>query len=264
MDRALQVADQVFYLLKQGGWVMLAIFLLGQVGWFLVMERWWNFRHQTHKILDLLDADQNVGGSPEALAALEKRLLKDKRLRGMFAEIVTGLVRTRNDGEQAMVRKTREIIHRGSHRVHKHLGTIAAVASAAPMLGLAGTVGGVMVTFQVITLYGIGNPAMMAGGIAEALMVTEAALVVALPLMILHDRLADAASRVPARCIPNDVVRDGALTSPEFRAIVPNLGYARRASNAKARRVLGFTPRPAEESIVDAARSMIAKGLVRP
>ena len=201
MERAGIVADQVWYLLQQGGWVMLAIFLLGQAGWFLVMERWWTYRRQTHKVLDLLDADQSVGGGPEAMAALENRLMTDKRLRGMFAEIVTGLATTRKDGEEAMVRKTREIIHRGSHRVHKHLGTIAAVASAAPMLGLAGTVGGVMVTFQVITLYGIGNPAMMAGGIAEALMVTEAALVVALPLMILHDRLATRADQIESECV---------------------------------------------------------------
>jgi nucleoside-diphosphate-sugar epimerase len=78
----------------------------------------------------------------------------------------------------------------------------------------------------------------------------------------LRGRLGDAASRVPTRSIPNDVVRNGALNSPEFRAIVPDLGYARRVSNAKARRVLGLEPRHAEESIVDAALSMIAKGLV--
>ena len=113
-----------------------------------------------------------------------------------------------------MVRRAREIIHRGSHRLHRHLGTIAAVASAAPMLGLAGTVGGVMVTFQVITLYGIGNPSMMAGGIAEALMVTEAALVVALPLMILHDRLHSRAEQIEAECI--------AGASRLIRAFVPS------------------------------------------
>jgi biopolymer transport protein ExbB len=201
MGNVTRVADQVWYLLEQGGWVMLAIFLLGQAGWFLVMERWWTYRNQTREVLDVLDADQPVGHGPEALAALERRLLADKRVQGLFAEVVRGLGTVRHEGEQAMVRKAREIIQRGTHRVHRHLGTIAAVASAAPMLGLAGTVGGVMVTFQVITLYGIGNPAMMAGGIAEALMVTEAALVVALPLMILHDRLATRADKIESECV---------------------------------------------------------------
>lgn len=195
------IFDQVVYLLQQGGWVMLAIFALGQVGWLLVVERWWSYRDQTREVLDMLDADQGIGHSPETLAALEGRLLADKRLRGMFAEVVRGLSAVRGEGEEAMVRRAREIIHRGSHSIHRHLGTIAAVASAAPMLGLAGTVGGVMVTFQVITLYGIGNPSMMAGGIAEALMVTEAALVVALPLMILHDRLHTRADKIEAECV---------------------------------------------------------------
>ncbi len=201
MANPVAIAEQVAYLLKQGGWVMLAIFLLGQAGWFLVVERWWTYRNQTQGVLNLLDADQVVGRDPEELAKLETRLLSDARVRGMFAEILRGLIQTRHDGEAAMVRKTREIIQRGGHNVHRHLGTIAAVASAAPMLGLAGTVGGVMVTFEVITLYGIGNPAMMAGGIAEALMVTEAALVVALPLMILHDRLHSRAEQIEAECV---------------------------------------------------------------
>lgn len=201
MERAAVVFDQVWYLLQQGGWVMLAIFLLGQAGWFLVMERWWTYRNQTRSVLDLLDADQTVGHGPEAQAALEARLLADRRVQGLFAEVTLAITAVRGEGEEAMVRKAREVLHRGTHRVHKHLGTIAAVASAAPMLGLAGTVGGVMVTFQVITLYGIGNPAMMAGGIAEALMVTEAALVVALPLMILHDRLATRADQIESECV---------------------------------------------------------------
>jgi biopolymer transport protein ExbB len=208
------IAEQVVYLLKQGGWVMLAIFLLGQAGWFLVVERWWTYRNQTRGVLSILDADQVVGRDPAELAKLEERLLSDARLRGMFREIVRGLIQTRHDGEAAMVRRTREILLRGGHSVHRHLGTIAAVASAAPMLGLAGTVGGVMVTFEVITVYGIGNPSMMAGGIAEALMVTEAALVVALPLMILHDRLHSRAEQIEAECI--------AGASRLIRAFVPS------------------------------------------
>jgi biopolymer transport protein ExbB len=210
------IAEQVIYLLKQGGWVMLAIFLLGQAGWFLVVERWWTYRNQTRGVLNILDADQVVGRDATELAKLEARLLSDARLRGMFREIVAGLIQTRHDGEAAMVRRTREILLRGGHSVHRHLGTIAAVASAAPMLGLAGTVGGVMVTFEVITVYGIGNPSMMAGGIAEALMVTEAALVVALPLMILHDRLHSRAEQIEAECI--------AGASRLIRAFAPGAG----------------------------------------
>jgi nucleoside-diphosphate-sugar epimerase len=69
--------------------------------------------------------------------------------------------------------------------------------------------------------------------------------------------LGAAASKVPTRSIPNLVVRIGALFSPAFRPIVPDLGYAKKMSNEKARRVLGWTPRDSREAIVAAARSMV-------
>lgn len=69
--------------------------------------------------------------------------------------------------------------------------------------------------------------------------------------------LGDAASKVPTRSIPDLVVRLGALFSAEFRPIVPDLGYAKRMSSEKARRVLGWTPRDSREAIVAAARSMV-------
>jgi biopolymer transport protein ExbB len=64
-----------------------------------------------------------------------------------------------------------------------HLSTCAAVA---PMLGLLGTVTGMISTFHVITLYGSGDPRLMAGGISEALITTMFGLIVAIPVMLVH------------------------------------------------------------------------------
>ncbi|MFI5935340.1 hypothetical protein [Actinoplanes sp. NPDC051494] len=75
--------------------------------------------------------------------------------------------------------------------------------------------------------------------------------------------LGAAAGRVPARGIPNVVVRLAALVDPEFRALVPDLGYVKKPSSDKARTVLGWTPRDVDSAILAAAGSMIAKGLVR-
>jgi biopolymer transport protein ExbB len=187
--------DTTWRLVLQGGWIMLAVFVLGQIGWYYTVERWWRYRRETRGAVALL------GDSPETPEALERRLLADPRVRGLFAAIVHGLAATRGHGRAAMVRKTREVLDAGSHGLFRGLGTIAVVASAAPLLGLAGTVAGIMMTFGIITLYGAGNPAMMAGGIARALMITEAALVVALPLVILHDRLHTRAEAIESDCI---------------------------------------------------------------
>ena len=176
---------------------MLAVFALGQLGWFFVVDRWWRYRRETRDALALLgEVDASEG--PEET---ERRLLADPRVRGAFAAVVRGIAESRRHGEAAMVRKMREVIDSETHRLFRGLGTIAAAASAAPLLGLAGTIGGIMITFGMITLYGAGNPAMMAGGIARALMITEAALVVALPLVILHDRLHTRAERIESDCV---------------------------------------------------------------
>ena len=68
----------------------------------------------------------------------------------------------------------------------KGLLFIKVVAAVAPLMGLLGTVTGMIKTFQVITLYGAGDPKMMAGGISQALMTTVMGLVVAIPMVLLH------------------------------------------------------------------------------
>ena len=79
---------------------------------------------------------------------------------------------------------------------------------------------------------------------------------------ILKAHLGAAARRVPTRSLPNAVVRIGAVFSPELRSVAADLGYVKKISNEKARRVLGWQPRPSEDAIVAAAESIIAKSLV--
>ncbi|MFI6575755.1 SDR family oxidoreductase [Nocardiopsis sp. NPDC050513] len=81
---------------------------------------------------------------------------------------------------------------------------------------------------------------------------------------LLRDGLADAARHVPTRSIPNAVVRVASLFDRELRAIVPDLGFARKTTSAKAHRVLGWRPRSGPETAVLAtAESLVGKGLVR-
>jgi nucleoside-diphosphate-sugar epimerase len=79
---------------------------------------------------------------------------------------------------------------------------------------------------------------------------------------VLREHLGDAASSVPTRSIPNLVVRLAGIRNAQFRATVPDLGYKKRMSNEKARTVLGWKPRPAEDAIVAAGESMVRTGLL--
>ncbi|GAA0459203.1 dihydroflavonol-4-reductase [Paractinoplanes deccanensis] len=76
---------------------------------------------------------------------------------------------------------------------------------------------------------------------------------------LIKARLGAAAAKVPTRKIPDLAVRAGARFSPQMREIAPDLGYARRTSNEKARRVLGWQPRDPREAIVAAAESLSSR-----
>jgi nucleoside-diphosphate-sugar epimerase len=78
---------------------------------------------------------------------------------------------------------------------------------------------------------------------------------------VLRSQLGDAARKVPTRELPNVAVRALALVVPDLRAIRPGLGRRNRHSTEKAQRVLGWRPRPATETVIDCARSLIEHGL---
>jgi len=72
------------------------------------------------------------------------------------------------------------------HKLEKWLGTIAIIASVAPLLGLLGTVSGMIKTFKLMTIFGSGDASAVSGGISEALITTELGLIVAIPALLLH------------------------------------------------------------------------------
>jgi dihydroflavonol-4-reductase len=82
--------------------------------------------------------------------------------------------------------------------------------------------------------------------------------------LVLRDQLGDQARRVPTRRLPDWLVRLAARFDPLLRTAVGELGAERHTDARHAREVLGWVPRPAEQTIVDTARSLIEQGLVRP
>jgi dihydroflavonol-4-reductase len=79
---------------------------------------------------------------------------------------------------------------------------------------------------------------------------------------VLRARLGEAAKRVPTRRLPDWLVRAVGWVSPSIRDLVPNLGKVRRASNEKAKRILGWSPRSNEEAILATAESLMRLGLL--
>jgi biopolymer transport protein ExbB len=92
--------------------------------------------------------------------------------------------------------KIDEVVLRESAKLNRFIWLVKVVSVVAPLLGLLGTVTGMIQTFQAITLFGAGDPKMMAGGISEALVTTMLGLTVAIPLVLLHAALANSTRRI--------------------------------------------------------------------
>ena len=194
-DHLQQTIFDLWRIISQGGWVMGAIFLAGQAGWFMILERWWHFRKMDGKAAQVLEASEK---NP---ADIQTALEASRKAKGLFGQVARSIGDARAQGQDAMVMRAREVLHRQVPDLSRHLGTLAVLAGVAPLLGLTGTVLGIMETFRVITLYGAGNPSMMAGGIAQALVVTEAGLVVAFPILLCHDHLQKRADAIEDECV---------------------------------------------------------------
>ena len=104
--------------------------------------------------------------------------------------------RNRNADPETLELKLDEAVLRETSKLERFLWLVQVVSVVAPLLGLLGTVTGMIQTFQAITLYGAGDPKMMAGGISEALVTTMLGLSTAIPLVLLHAMLSSSKDRI--------------------------------------------------------------------
>ncbi|HET6348270.1 MAG TPA: MotA/TolQ/ExbB proton channel family protein [Candidatus Krumholzibacteria bacterium] len=105
-------------------------------------------------------------------------------------------IAARHEDRETMENVLQESILREIPRLEKGLSIMAALGAISPLLGLLGTVTGMIRTFNVITVYGTGDPKLMSGGISEALIATKWGLCIAVPTMLLHVFLSRRANAV--------------------------------------------------------------------
>lgn len=103
------------------------------------------------------------------------------------------------DSETALGIRLDEHLAEEASMLHRGLPTVAVLAAVSPLLGLLGTVTGMIETFQSITLFGTGDPKLMSGGISQALVTTQLGLAVAIPLVLFHSLLTGRANRLVER-----------------------------------------------------------------
>ena len=163
---------------EQGGIVGYCILLLGAVGLLLGLERLWTLSRARRAVNRQSRDVGNPGNNPLG-----------RVFSAGGAEYASGDV-----AYDVLELKLDDAVMKELPRLERGLGAMKVFAAITPLLGLLGTVTGMIETFQAITLFGTGDPKLMAGGISQALVTTALGLIAAVPILLLHT-LANARSR---------------------------------------------------------------------
>jgi len=172
----------VFEILKSGGLVMIPLVLASIVMVGIILERFWTLRRSA-VIPPKLGAEVRAWARSAKIERdhLEK-LRSNSPLGAILAAVVAHRQRSREVIRQAAEDTGRQVVH----RLGKYLNALGTIATISPLLGLLGTVSGLIRMFLVITKAGIGDANALAGGIGEALVATAAGLVVAIFAYLFH------------------------------------------------------------------------------
>jgi len=185
-------AKGLFETISSGGVIGWIIFFLGLLAVVLVALRsvfLWRAGTSTGRILDDLSAHVRRGDRDAALSVLKKR-------QGATARVVATAIRNLDrDREHLEDIVSESILHESSH-LNRFGSFIMVIAAVAPLLGLLGTVTGMISTFDVITEFGTGDPKLLSGGISIALVTTELGLIVAIPTLLFGNLLSSWAERI--------------------------------------------------------------------
>lgn len=163
--------------IQQGGWIAYIILGLGAIGLLIALLRF----------ISLTVVGRGVASQQQNTEISLKNPLG--RILSVYSE-------TGSQDVETISLKLDEAILREIPKIERGIVTLAIIAAITPMLGLLGTVSGMIETFQSITLFGTGNPKLMSGGISKALVTTELGLAVAIPIMLIHSAISSKSNRL--------------------------------------------------------------------
>lgn len=172
----------MLYFIQAGGWVMWPIIAGSIIALAIILERLWILRRRRVMPRGLTTQvwrwHQEGQLTPERI----QKLHQGSPLSRILAVAVIHSKHKRDVVKEIIIETGRQVVADLEQNLNL-LGTIAAIE---PLLGLLGTVTGMIQTFSVISTSGIGNPLLLSGGIAEALITTAAGLIVAIPALVFH------------------------------------------------------------------------------
>ena len=172
----------MFELFKAGGFLMWPILLCSVVAVAIICERFWALNRKSVSPVNLTAQVQQMVERNEIDGAKIELIRASCPLGRILAAGLTNLANDREIMKDAIEEAGRHVVH-DLERYLNSLGTIAAIT---PLLGLLGTVIGMIKVFSAITAFGVGDPTILAGGISEALITTATGLSVGIPTLMFY------------------------------------------------------------------------------
>jgi biopolymer transport protein ExbB len=167
-------------IIKAGGWVMFPIIVCSVMSVAIILERLWTLQEKRVLPRDL---------TREVWEWVSGKQLNHEHLQALhdgsaLGEILAVGLTNRHRNREIMKERIEDTGRHVVHDLERYLNSLGTIAAITPLLGLLGTVVGMVNVFEAITSQGVGNPAVLAGGISEALITTAAGLIVAIPSLI--------------------------------------------------------------------------------
>jgi biopolymer transport protein ExbB len=169
-------------LFKAGGWLMIPLFICSVISIAIIAERFWSLQQKRIAPPELVTQIWQWLKYKQVDASRIKALQANSPLGQILA---AGLI-NRNSSRDITKESIEDIGRHVTVALERNLNTLGTVAAISPLIGLLGTVIGMIKVFAVITAEGVGNPETLAGGISEALITTATGLVVAIPSLIFY------------------------------------------------------------------------------
>jgi biopolymer transport protein ExbB len=172
----------VLEILMAGSWAMLPILLCSALALAIILERFWSLRRKAVVPAGLGDEVREWA----RMRKLDPQHLEALRANSPLGELLAAALLVRNRPREIIRERVEDTGRHVVHRLERFLNTLGTIALISPLLGLLGTVFGLISMFFAVMVSGVGDPLKMAGGIGEALVCTATGLCVAIPAYAFH------------------------------------------------------------------------------
>lgn len=167
-------------IVRAGGWLMLPIILCSIGAAAIILERLWTLKQDRVVPRNLTAEVWQLVKSNQLTQEHIQRIQAESPLGQILAAGLVNRDRDRAELKESIEDTGRHVVH----ELERYLNPLGTIAAITPLLGLLGTVIGMVKVFAAITTHGVGNPGVLAGGISEALITTAAGLSVAIPALM--------------------------------------------------------------------------------